>query len=86
MEWAAVISAALTIIGLVVRAYLAKEPERSQEDAHDAQQELRKAIADGDADAVGIAIDSVPAAPGDHPAEQRSDEDTARRLAEITGG
>lgn len=85
MEWAAVISAALGIAALVLKAWLEKAPKREQEKRNDEIQEGRQDIATGNADAVSARIDSVCGQrSGDTPI-LGNDEDTARRIAKITG-
>ncbi|MDA8114994.1 MAG: hypothetical protein M0Z43_09760 [Acidithiobacillus sp.] len=84
MEWAAAAAGLFTIIGLLLKAWMANSPERTQEARNAAIQQGRTDIANGNVAAVSQRIDSVPpAAPGDTP-RLGDDTDTARRLAEIT--
>lgn len=86
MDWAAAATALFTLVAMVLEAVAAAAPARKKEAADDAKNDLRTAIASGDVAAVGIAIDGVQqSSPSDTPV-LGSDEDTARRIAKITGG
>lgn len=84
MEWAAAVTALLTIVGLLVKAWLAKAPERKEEANNNAIQKGRTDIANGNVAAVSERIDSVPTQSSNTP-RLGDDEDTKRRLAKITG-
>lgn len=86
MDWAAVATGVLSIVGLLLKAWFDKAPQRAKEQANEETQADRAAIGSGDAVTLGAAIDSVPAASTGDPAGLGTDSDTARRIAEITGG
>jgi hypothetical protein len=83
MEW---IAGALAIIGLLIKAYLAGAPARAKEDVDDAIQQGRADIANGNADAISVRIDSVPAiqtGPPGNTAGVGSAEDIERRIGQL---
>ena len=84
--WGALATGVLGLFGLLIKAYLAGEPKRDGEKHDEETQADRAAIASGDAVALGAAIDSVPTASAGDPAGLGTDSDTARRIAEVTGG
>ena len=58
-ELAGAITAILGVIALIVKAYLAKEPERQEKADETREQANRKALATGDVDAVQRRIDDI---------------------------
>lgn len=85
MEWLPLITAVLSLLGIIVKTWQDGAPVRKEASRNAEIQQGREDIASGNAAAVGTRIDSVPSATG-HIAKLGPDEDTARRLAEITGG
>jgi hypothetical protein len=85
--WSAVAAiAAIVLWGL--KQWQASKPQRNQEDRDAEIQKGRADIANGDAAAVSVRIDSVPASGTDTTSDSAGvsdDADTARRLAKITG-
>lgn len=59
MEWGAAIGGLFAVVGMLLKAYLAKAPQRQEESKADAIQEGRQDIVSGDADAVAARIDRV---------------------------
>lgn len=84
--WAAAITAVFSVIALLLEAWAQNAPQRKKEDRDEAIQNGRVDIADGDAQSVSARVDRVLTETTGDPARLGSDEDTARRLAEITGG
>ena len=83
MEWGAVIAGLVTLVGLLLKAWLTGAPERKKEADNATTQQGRADIVNGNVDAVSQRIDSVPPQPSNSPG-LGNDQDTARRLAEIT--
>ncbi len=68
MEWGPIITGALSIIGLLLKAWFDGAPKRKTEAADAAIQQGRKDIVDGNVDAVSERLDrllSVDQLPGD---------------------
>lgn len=84
--WGAAITAVFTVAALLLQAWASSAPQRNKEQKDEETQADRAAIGSGDAVALGAAIDSVPATSTGDPAGLSTDSDTARGLAEITGG
>jgi hypothetical protein len=84
MEWGAIITGLLSIASLLLKMYMDRTPQRTQEERDEEINQGRLDIANGDTAAVGARIDSVSEAATGDPAKLGSDADTARRLAEIT--
>ena len=82
---ATIIAYLLPFITEMVKVWQAGAPERKEVQRREQTQKGRTDIAAGNADSVSVRIDSVLAqTPGNSP-ELGTDEDTARRLAKITG-
>lgn len=81
---AAGITALLTILGLLLRAWLAAAPKRAKEALDAKIQQGRQDIANGNESAVSARIDSVSKESTSNSAGLRDDEDTKRRLTKIT--
>ena len=81
---AAGITALISIIALLLKAWFDRSPQREKE-AQDAKtKQGRLDIANGSVDAVSQRIDSVPSTTSNNSSGLCDDQDTARRLAKIT--
>jgi hypothetical protein len=85
MEWGAAVVSILGIIAVLLKAYVARKPQRDEARHEKEIQQGRRDIAEGDADAVSARIDGLlTSAPGDTSGVS-DDEATARRLSTICG-
>lgn len=80
MEWAAVISGALTIIALLLKAYLNRDKNDEQTEAI---QEKRQDIVDGDVAAIESRIDELLTNADGSAAGIESAEDAERRIGNL---
>lgn len=88
MEWGAAIGGLFAVVGMLLKAYLAKAPQRQEEAKADAIQEGRQDIVNGDSDAVAARIDRVLAQNGSDAGSKSSElesgtADAIRRLGNL---
>jgi hypothetical protein len=84
MEWAAAVVSILGIIAVLLKAYVARKPERDEARHERDIQQGREDILKGDSDSVTSRIDGLPSS-GSGPIRITDDETTAGRLGTICG-
>ena len=85
MEIGAALSVLIPLIAALFKFWLDRAPERKEKAENEKIQQGRQDIADGNVAAVSERIDSLPQTSSNTP-RLGNDENTKRRLAEITGG
>jgi hypothetical protein len=82
--WGA-IAAIAGVIAVLLKAYLAKEPQRDEARHEKEIQQGRQDILDGDADAISRRVDRLPSPANSDTGGIADDEATSRRLSAICG-